>query len=368
MVQQTPPRKRGSIGAAMLWYFFLSLLLGWLPLAGPFIAGVVGGRAAGGVGRAVGAVFLPSIVFAAMIFFFSTGLSGIPLLGALLAAGTLVLTLAHVGPLLLGAILGGVLAPSDPVVVNVMTGTPQQPAVAPTPTAAASPRSTPPKPRSALPAPPGDPAHAGGSPASSAPAWAPPPAGSMPVSRSPSTPRPVPPKPDPGPAVPPPSPPPSPPPQLPLRKSVPPPKPVAVYRPPPPTRRPDEAESASPPSARAQANPTATLTHVSVADGGSRFDVDYARTVLGRDKDGSRPPDVDLGRLAGSETVSGRHAELYLNDGQWHVRDIGSANGVFVKPRGSDDFQPRIQGPVRLRNGDQLGLGSVILEFSVGSR
>lgn len=383
MVQQTPPRRRGSIGIAMLWYFFLSLLLFWLPVAGPFIAGVVGGRAAGGVGRAVAAVFLPSIVSAAIIFVFSTSLSGVPLLGALLAAGSLVLTLAHVGPLLLGAIIGGLLAPRDTIVVSVTAGTSPRPLVAPTPMPTASPRSTPPKPQRALrwqqggaatgenasPALPASHeflARSGNPPAPSAPASVAFPSTGEPVPAPPSssTQRPAATTPDPVPAVPPPPPTP----RLPLRNSTPPPKPAAAYRPPPPMHRSDDAEPALRTALRAHAKPPATLKHVSVADGGSRFAVEYARTVLGRDQDGSRPPDVDLGRLAGSETVSGRHAELYLNDGHWHVRDIGSANGVFVKPRGSVDFQPRIRGPVRLRNGDQLGLGSVILEFIVESQ
>ena len=39
-----------------------------------------------------------------------TGLSGMPLIGVLAGMGGLALSLSHVGPLLLGAIIGGLMA------------------------------------------------------------------------------------------------------------------------------------------------------------------------------------------------------------------------------------------------------------------
>ncbi|HXY39089.1 MAG TPA: hypothetical protein VEQ10_05435 [Vicinamibacteria bacterium] len=101
---------KGSIGAAVLWMAGLSLLLFWLPLLGPFLAGLVGGRRAGGVGPAIVAVFLPAIVFGAALFLLTSVLSGMPLVGVVAGMGGLVMSLAHVGPLLLGAIVGGLLA------------------------------------------------------------------------------------------------------------------------------------------------------------------------------------------------------------------------------------------------------------------
>jgi hypothetical protein len=102
--------KRGSVGAGVFWMLFLSFLLGWLPLVGPFLAGLVGGKKAGGVGKALLAVFLPSIVFALVLFALATSLTNLPLIGAIAASGGFVLSLAGVGPLLLGAIIGGLLA------------------------------------------------------------------------------------------------------------------------------------------------------------------------------------------------------------------------------------------------------------------
>ncbi len=101
---------KGSIGAAILWMLLLSLLLFWLPLLGPFLAGLVGGRKAGGVGGAIVAVFLPAIVFGAALFLLTSVFTGMPLLGIVAGMGGLTLALAHVGPLLLGAIIGGLTA------------------------------------------------------------------------------------------------------------------------------------------------------------------------------------------------------------------------------------------------------------------
>ena len=102
--------KQGSIGAGMTWIFLISLLLFWLPIAGPLLAGLVGGKKSGGVGNAMGAVFLPGIILAVLLFAFASVLSGMPLIGAIAGAGGLVLSLAHIGPLLIGAIIGGLLA------------------------------------------------------------------------------------------------------------------------------------------------------------------------------------------------------------------------------------------------------------------
>lgn len=101
---------KGSIGAGIFWMFLISILLFWLPVIGPFLAGFVGGKKSGGVGSALAAVFLPGIVFAILLFLAATAISGVPLIGAIAGAGGLILVLAHVGPLLLGAIIGGLIA------------------------------------------------------------------------------------------------------------------------------------------------------------------------------------------------------------------------------------------------------------------
>jgi hypothetical protein len=99
-----------SIVRAMFWMTVISLLLFWLPLLGPAIAGFVGGRKAGGVGPAVIAACLPAIVFGAMLFLLASALTGVPLLGAFAGLGGMAIAFAHIGPLLLGAIIGGAVA------------------------------------------------------------------------------------------------------------------------------------------------------------------------------------------------------------------------------------------------------------------
>jgi hypothetical protein len=99
----------GSITKAMVWMFVLSILLFWLPIAGPLLAGFVGGRKAGSVGNAVLAVVLPGLLVGAAMFLLASILTGVPLIGFVAGAGGAMLTLAHVGPLLVGAIVGAVL-------------------------------------------------------------------------------------------------------------------------------------------------------------------------------------------------------------------------------------------------------------------
>ncbi|MSR77401.1 MAG: hypothetical protein EXS63_04155 [Candidatus Omnitrophica bacterium] len=101
--------KKGSVGSAMMWMFFISLLLFWLPGIGPLIAGLVGGKKAGGVGPAILAVFFPGIIFGMILFLDAALLTGVPLIGFVAALGGFTLSITHVGPLLLGAILGGFL-------------------------------------------------------------------------------------------------------------------------------------------------------------------------------------------------------------------------------------------------------------------
>ena len=98
----------GSLGSAIVWMFVLSILLFWLPVVGPLIAGFVGGRKAGSLGNAILAVFLPGVVAGVALFFFASLLTGLPLVGFFAGAGGFALAAIHIGPLLLGAIVGAI--------------------------------------------------------------------------------------------------------------------------------------------------------------------------------------------------------------------------------------------------------------------
>ena len=103
---------QGSVVAGAVTMLVVSALLFWLPVLGALIAGIVGGRRAGGVGAAFAAVVLPGILLGAGLFFMASTVTGLPVIGALAGVGGVVLSLAHVGPMLLGACIGGALAPA----------------------------------------------------------------------------------------------------------------------------------------------------------------------------------------------------------------------------------------------------------------
>ncbi|HTN04111.1 MAG TPA: hypothetical protein VL132_19630, partial [Planctomycetaceae bacterium] len=104
-----PSSTRRQLISAMNWMGGLALLLFWLPVAGPLIAGLVGGWKAGSVGRAFAAVFLPAVLLFIMTFAGVTYLTD-AFWGFLAGAGAAVISLFNLGPLLLGALGGGLAA------------------------------------------------------------------------------------------------------------------------------------------------------------------------------------------------------------------------------------------------------------------
>lgn len=102
--------RRGSIFVGALWMVFLSILLFWLPVLGAFVAGLVGGYKAGGVGPGLIAAFAPAAVLGGLLFFLASALTGLPLIGAVAGIGGTALALIHDGPLFVGAVVGGLLS------------------------------------------------------------------------------------------------------------------------------------------------------------------------------------------------------------------------------------------------------------------
>jgi hypothetical protein len=102
-------QKDGGIISGIFWMFLISILLFWLPGFGPLIAGFVGGKKSGGVFNAIIAVILPAIVLGICLFLFTSLLTGAPIIGFVAGAGSSILVLSNVGPLLIGAIIGGIL-------------------------------------------------------------------------------------------------------------------------------------------------------------------------------------------------------------------------------------------------------------------
>lgn len=102
--------ERGGVLRGSLWMLFILALLFWLPLFGPLLAGAVGGKKAGGVGTAIAAVFLPCVLVAAFLFLWSTAVTALPLFGFMVGMGSFLLLIANIGPLLVGAIVGGLIS------------------------------------------------------------------------------------------------------------------------------------------------------------------------------------------------------------------------------------------------------------------
>ncbi|HEU4828651.1 MAG TPA: hypothetical protein VFT04_05610 [Gemmatimonadales bacterium] len=94
----------------MNWMGGLALLLFWLPGLGALIAGIVGGYKAGTVGRAVLAVFLPAVMMGLLAAGAAAYLTDFLLWGVVAGIGTVALMLLQIGPLLGGAVIGGVAA------------------------------------------------------------------------------------------------------------------------------------------------------------------------------------------------------------------------------------------------------------------
>lgn len=99
---------RGVMPAA-LWMFVLGLLLSWLPFVGPAIAGFVGGMQAGGVGAAIVASIIPSLLIAGLVLLISA-LFDLAWLGALLGIGAFMVLVFGSLPLIVGAFAGGALS------------------------------------------------------------------------------------------------------------------------------------------------------------------------------------------------------------------------------------------------------------------
>lgn len=89
--------------------FGLALLLSWIPLLGPFVGGVVGGRIIGDTGRAVGISILPSILLGVLVASV-VSIFDLPLLGAVAGVAVVVWAVVEALPLVVGAAVGGATA------------------------------------------------------------------------------------------------------------------------------------------------------------------------------------------------------------------------------------------------------------------
>lgn len=102
--------KARGLYRGMNWMAGLGLLLFWLPVAGPLIAGLVGGWMAGDLKRALLAVFLPAVGLGVLLAVGIGWLTHLAFWGVLAGLGGVVIALINIGPMLAGAIIGGLAA------------------------------------------------------------------------------------------------------------------------------------------------------------------------------------------------------------------------------------------------------------------
>ena len=105
--------ERGSVLKAALYMGALSLLLIWLPLLGPIVAGVVGGRAARTVAKALIASVIPSIVLGAGLFAILDAME-LPVIGAASGVGLFLFILIGDVPMMIAAAVTAAATPESP--------------------------------------------------------------------------------------------------------------------------------------------------------------------------------------------------------------------------------------------------------------
>jgi ribosomal protein L40E len=85
--------------------------------------------------------------------------------------------------------------------------------------------------------------------------------------------------------------------------------------------------------------------------------------IIGKFDPETGPVDIDLEEFPGEETISRNHAEIYYEHGEWKVRDLGSTNGVFIKPLNQSRFGARITQPANLNAGDEIAFAKIRFIF-----
>ena len=93
------------------------------------------------------------------------------------------------------------------------------------------------------------------------------------------------------------------------------------------------------------------------------FILDSDNMIVGRFDPDTGPVDIDLEGFNGEDTISRNHAEIYLEAGQWKIKDLGSVNGVFIKRAGQTRFSARITTPEVLNLGDEVAIAKIRFLF-----
>ncbi|MDJ0519985.1 MAG: FHA domain-containing protein [Trichodesmium sp. MO_231.B1] len=97
----------------------------------------------------------------------------------------------------------------------------------------------------------------------------------------------------------------------------------------------------------------------------TEFIIDSNNAIIGKFDQNIGPVEIDLDGFYGDETVSSTHAEIYFENNQWQIKDMGSTNGIYIKPTGQTRFGYRINKPEILNSGDEVAIGKIRLLFLI---
>ncbi len=97
----------------------------------------------------------------------------------------------------------------------------------------------------------------------------------------------------------------------------------------------------------------------------TEFIIDSNNAIIGKFDPNIGPVEIDLDGFYGDETVSSTHAEIYFENNQWQIKDMGSTNGIYIKPTGKTRFGYRINKPEILNSGDEIAIGKIRLLFLI---
>ncbi|MEB3343005.1 FHA domain-containing protein [Okeania sp.] len=95
------------------------------------------------------------------------------------------------------------------------------------------------------------------------------------------------------------------------------------------------------------------------------FIIDSHNAIIGKFDPNIGPVEIDLDGFYGNETVSSTHAEIYFENNQWHIKDMGSTYGIYIKPIGKTRFGYRMNKPTILNSGDEISIGKIRLLFLI---
>ena len=95
------------------------------------------------------------------------------------------------------------------------------------------------------------------------------------------------------------------------------------------------------------------------------FIIDSNNAIIGKFHPDIGPVEIDLDGFYGDDTVSSTHAEIYFKNNQWQIKDMGSTNGIYIKPTGKTRFGYRINKPEILNSGDEVAIGKIRLLFLI---